>query len=98
MDVASKPYNGTKKFTIFLGDVPFYVHAKNENEAAEVLANYFVSSNKSKWYFDAIEVECMAQSVGKTIDEFIQVTDLRHCPKHNIYLPKCKIEEEKSNG
>lgn len=82
-----------KVYTVRIGADDFCLYAENENEAVDVVAEYFISRGDTGWYYDALEVELMANSVSKTVPEFIEATDLRHCPKHNIYLPKCRVEE-----
>lgn len=98
MIIVNNSDNGTKKYIITIGVDDFCVYAKSEDEAVEVVANYFIVSGNSDWYFDAIEIEVMAESVSKSIAEFINDADLCHCKKYNICLPKCKITEVKSNG
>ena len=94
MIIVNKPANDTVKYVIYLGDARFCAYAKNDAEAAEAVAGYLIAIGKSDWYYDAIAVECMAKSINKNVDEFINDTDLRCCPKYNVYLPKCKIKEE----
>ena len=93
MIIINSPYDDAVKYVITVGVDDFCVYANNENEAVEVVANYFITSGNSDWYFDAIEVEVMAQSASKTTAEFISITDLRYCKKYKIYLPKLTVKE-----
>lgn len=89
MIIVNKAIDGDKKYIIILGGEKFCIYAKSKVKAVEFLAEYL----SSDWYYDALEVEIMAESVNKTVEEFIAVTDLYPCPKYNIYFPKLKIEE-----
>ena len=93
MFVLNKYQFCNKKYVVTLGADKFCVYADSENEAIEIIAAHFVAHNNSEWYFDAIEVDVMAASASKTIADFIEDTGLRYCPKHKIYLPKCRVEE-----
>ena len=90
MIIVNKAIDGDKKYIIILGGEKFYIYAKSKVKAVEFLAEYL----SSDWYYDALEVELMAESVDKTVEEFVEATDLYPCPKYSIYLPKLKIKEE----
>lgn len=89
MTVVNQAAEGDKKYIVSLGATNFCAYAKNKDRAIELVAETL----KRDWYFDALEVELMAQSVNKTVEEFIADADLQPCPKYKIYLPKLKIKE-----
>lgn len=90
MIIVNQATCGEKTYIISLGGDNFCVYARSEKQAIEFMAETL----NSDWYFSALEVELMAKSVQKSIEDFVADTDLYHCPKHNIYLPKLKIQEE----
>jgi hypothetical protein len=83
----------TKIYIVSIGAEDFMSYANSKEEAIEIVAEYFISQQKSDWYFNSLEVELMAESVKKTVEDFANDADLRYCPEHNIYLPKLKIQE-----
>lgn len=93
MIIINEPYQGAKTYIIFIGSDSFCTYANNEADVIEIIAQYFISRNASDWYFDAITIELMANCAHKSIENFVNDSDLRYCPKHNIYLPKLKIQE-----
>ena len=81
MIIINQPCPSTKAYNIFIGDETFFVCADSEDDAVVTLAQHLISHGHSGWYFDAITAK------------FINTTDLRYCPKHNVYLSKLKIQE-----
>jgi hypothetical protein len=80
---------GEKTYIISLGGDEYRVYANSEEQAIEFLTETL----SHDWYFDCLSVELMAKSAHKSIEEFINATDLRYCPKYDVYLPKLKIQE-----
>lgn len=81
MIIVNQSYSSANIYAISIGEGYFVVYADSEDEAVELIAEYLVSRGKSDWYFDA------------TSAKFVKAEDLRYCPKHNVYLPKLKIQE-----
>ena len=81
MIIINQPGSNTKAYTILIGEDNFLAYANNEAEAAEAMAEYLISHEKSDWYFDDI------------LGRFINTSELYYCPKHNVYLPKLTIKE-----
>ena len=81
MTIVNQPFSSAKIYDISMGDGNYLVHANNEEEAVELMAEHIISHNRSNWCFDAI------------INTLVKTEDMRYCPKHNIYLPDFKIQE-----
>lgn len=80
-------------YILTLGEECYKIYAQSEVKAKDLLAEHLVYQNDFNSFFDALEVELMAKSVQKSITDFVADTDLYHCPKYNIYLPKLKVQE-----
>lgn len=89
MIIVNQATHGEKTYIISLGADNYRVYAQSEKQAVEFVAKTL----NSNWYYDALEVELMANFARKSVVDFIADTDLYHCPKYNIYLPKLKIQE-----
>ena len=89
MIVINQTTRGEKTYIISLGGDNYRVYARNEKQAIELLTETL----NSDWYYDELEVELMAKSARKSVEDFVADADFCHCPKYNIYLPKLKIQE-----
>ena len=96
MIIINQPRPNINAYIISLGEeqqINYKVFALDSAEATELLADYLIAHNNHDQYFDALEVNIMASSKGKNMQEFADAYDLYHCPKHHIYLPDLGVQE-----
>lgn len=95
MIIITKPYNDSKpvstkrRYAVSIGINKYFVIAESEAQAVEIIASKF----GPEWYFDGLEVELMAKSARKNVEEFAAAEGLYYCRKYDIYFPELKIEE-----
>ena len=94
MIIINLPTPNANAYIISIGADAFRVCANNEAEAIENITKYFITQDKRDWYFSALEVELMAKSAQKTVEDFAKNADFCYCPKYKIYLPKLTIQKQ----